>query len=162
MCYLVIGSSTEPAFFHAGCRPSHHVGLLPALTSDLLIRKARPALTSDLLVRKAQHLHLINTWSNKGFNISIWSTHDVNIDTALTSDQHMMRRLVQHLRLINTWCEDWLGTYIHPDKNTSYHSDGRACTHIWSSRNQSYSHIRMALSPPRLSYLVTDQAPPFS
>ena len=32
----------------------------------------------------------------------------------------------------------------------------RACTHIWSSRNQSYSHIRMAPNP-RLSYLVTNQ-----
>ena len=53
MCYLVIGSSTEPAFFHAGCRPSHQVGLFPALTFDLLVRKACPALTSDLLVRKA-------------------------------------------------------------------------------------------------------------
>ena len=42
------------------------------------------------------------------------------------------------------------------------HSDGRDCTHIWSCRNQSYSHIRMAPSPPRLSYLVTNQVPPFS
>ena len=32
--------------------------------------------------------------------------------------------------------------------------------YFWSCRNQSYSHIRMAPSP-RLSYLVTDQAPPF-
>ena len=53
MYYLVIGSSTEPALFHAGCRPSHQVGLRPALTSDLHIRKARPALTYDLLIRKA-------------------------------------------------------------------------------------------------------------
>ena len=34
-CYLVIllftWSSTEPALFHAGCRPSHHVGLLQCL-----------------------------------------------------------------------------------------------------------------------------------
>ena len=53
----------------------------------------------------------------------------------------MMRRLAQHLRLINTWCEDWLGTYIHPDKNTSYHSDGKACTHIWScSKLQSHQN----------------------
>ena len=34
MILLVIGSSTEPALFLAGFRPSHHVGLLPALTSD--------------------------------------------------------------------------------------------------------------------------------
>ena len=34
-CYLMIllvtGSSTEPALFHAGCRPSLHVGLLQRL-----------------------------------------------------------------------------------------------------------------------------------
>ena len=36
----------------------------------------------------------------------------------------------------------------------------KACTHIWSCRNQSYHHIRMA-SSPRLSYLVTNQVPPF-
>ena len=53
MCYLVIGSSTEPAFFHAGCRPSHQLGLFPALTSDLLTRKEHPALKSNLLIRKA-------------------------------------------------------------------------------------------------------------
>ena len=57
MYYLVIGSSIEPALFHAGCRPTQHVGLRPALTSNLLVRKARPALTSDLLIRKA-HLAL--------------------------------------------------------------------------------------------------------
>ena len=50
--YLVIGISTEPAFFHAGSRPNHQVGLFPALTSNLLVRKACPALTSDLIIRK--------------------------------------------------------------------------------------------------------------
>ena len=53
MILLVTGSSTELAFFHASCRPNHQVGLFPALTSDLLVRKARPTLTSDLLIRKA-------------------------------------------------------------------------------------------------------------
>ena len=33
--------------------PSHQVGIFPALTSDLLVKKARPTLTYDLLVRKA-------------------------------------------------------------------------------------------------------------
>ena len=60
--YLVIGISTEPALFHAGCRPSQQVGLRPALTSDLLVRKAHPALTYDHVVnynhiKKAQHSH---------------------------------------------------------------------------------------------------------
>ena len=53
MYYLVIGISTEPSFFHASCRPSHQVGIFPALTSDLLIRNTRPTLIPDLLVRKA-------------------------------------------------------------------------------------------------------------
>ena len=53
MILLVTRSSIEPALFHAGCRPSHQVGLRPSLISDLLVRKARPTLTSDLLVRKA-------------------------------------------------------------------------------------------------------------
>ena len=35
MILLVIGSSIEPALFHAGCRPSLHVGFLPALISTL-------------------------------------------------------------------------------------------------------------------------------
>ena len=57
MILLIIGSSIEPALFHVGCRPTHHVGLRPALTSVLLVRKARPTLTSDLLVKNAQHSH---------------------------------------------------------------------------------------------------------
>ena len=78
-CYLlvilIIGSSTEPSLFHAGCRPSLHVGLhflqclystmggptyhhvgkaCPPLISDhgrntssIHVRMARPSLTSD-------------------------------------------------------------------------------------------------------------------
>ena len=62
MILLVIGSSTELTFFHASCRPSHHVGLHPTLTSDLLVKKAHPTLTYDNVetynhIRKAQHLH---------------------------------------------------------------------------------------------------------
>ena len=53
MILLVIGSSIEPALFHAGFRPSLYVGLRPTLISDLLVSMARPALTFDLLVRKA-------------------------------------------------------------------------------------------------------------
>ena len=65
MIILVTGSYTELALFHAGCKPSHQVGLRPTLTFDLLIRKAHPTLTSDHVVtynhiRKAQHSHL--TW----------------------------------------------------------------------------------------------------
>ena len=52
MILLITGSSTEPALFHVGCRPSLHVGLSSTLISDLLVKMARPTLTSDLLVRK--------------------------------------------------------------------------------------------------------------
>ena len=53
MILLVTGISTDPTLFHAGCRPSHHVGIFPTLTSDLLIRKACLALSFDILIRKA-------------------------------------------------------------------------------------------------------------
>ena len=63
----------------------------------------------------------------------------------------------QHLQLTirgtNPPCQKAL--HLHLTTNVR-----RACTHIWSCRNQSYSHIRMAPSP-RLSYLVTEQVPPF-
>ena len=61
----------------------------------------------------------------------------------------------------------------HPDKNTSYHSDERfQHLHLtYSSEGhaltsdlagtKSYTLVRMAPSP-RLSYLVTNQAPPLS
>ena len=69
---LIIGSSTELALFHAGCRPSHHVGLLQrlylTLKSEWLVQLLH--LTSSCqkgtpsthiwphFVRKAQHSHL--------------------------------------------------------------------------------------------------------
>ena len=34
MILLFTRSSIEPTLFHVGCRPSHHVGLCPALTYD--------------------------------------------------------------------------------------------------------------------------------
>ena len=58
-CYLsiliVIGSYTNPTLFHAGCRPSLHLGIhvLQCLYSTMggppyhHVRKAHPALTSD-------------------------------------------------------------------------------------------------------------------
>ena len=50
-CYpsilLIIGSSTEPALFHAGCRPSLHVGL--HLLQHLYLTQSE---------RPTQHLHL--------------------------------------------------------------------------------------------------------
>ena len=75
-CYLMIllvtGSSTKLSLFHAGCRPSHHVGLHPALTSDLLVRKVCPVLTSDhvgtnpiiISKRPSTHIHQHDRNSN--------------------------------------------------------------------------------------------------
>ena len=77
MILLVIGSSTELAFFHAGCRPSHQVGLRPALTSDLLVKKACPTLTSDLLVRKARPALTSNLLVRKA-RPTLTSDHVVN------------------------------------------------------------------------------------
>ena len=57
MILLVTGSSTELALFHVGCRPSQHVGLRLALTSDhvgtnpiIISERQRPTLTSEHVV----------------------------------------------------------------------------------------------------------------
>ena len=115
--------------------------------------------------RKAQNLHLAMWGTNppcqkapalisdqpmieERHNTYIWSTHD--------------RRKAQHLYLINTWSNKGSALTSTQEGTHPAHNYGRACTHIWSCRNQSYSHIRMAPSPPWLSYLVTDQVPSFS
>ena len=91
--------------------------------------------------------------------------------SALTSDharKHRIERaLSPRLRIPGNWLgasillENGISPYIwssgtHPSITSKW-----PCTHIWSCRNQSYISIRMAPSP-RLSYLVTNQAPPFS
>ena len=118
----------------------------------------------------------------------IWLSNDQRKATSLTSDQPMIeerhstyiwstndQRKDQHLYLINQWLkkglalisdqpmiEERLCTYIQHIWGTNPTSMfEKACTHIWSYKNQSYSHIRMSPGP-RLSYLVTDQVPPFS
>ena len=101
-CYLMIllitGISIEPALFHAGCRPNHHVGIFPALTSNLLIRKACPTLTSNQVetynhIRKAQHSHS-PAWQD------------------ITIIYEKASALVFDLLVIKA--------YFHPGKNTSY------------------------------------------
>ena len=118
------------------------------------------ALTSDLLIRKAQHLHL--TYSPERHALT---SHLVGTNPTITSERpnthihhHDRTQLISSMKRLNT--------YIWPthQKGTTLTSDllvRKACTQIWSCRNQSYTHIRMAPSP-RLSYLVTDQVPPFS
>ena len=68
MCYLMIllvtRSSTEPALFHDGCRPSHHVGLLQYLYLTYSLEWPTQHLhLTYLLERHAQHLDL--TYSSK-------------------------------------------------------------------------------------------------
>ena len=112
MILLVIGSSTEPALFHAGCRPCPQVGLLPALISGLLVRKARPALTSDLLIRKAHP--------------TLTSDHVVNYN-------HIRNAPHSHL----SWKElnpltmtEWLSLTSYMEGTESSHHDRMAYTHI--------------------------------
>ena len=69
-CYLsivlVIGSSTKPSLFHAGCRPSLHVGIYLLWHLYLTTCQKGPPLTSDhwrntfttMLERNLQHSHL--------------------------------------------------------------------------------------------------------
>ena len=111
MYYLVIGSSIEPALFHAGCRPSHHVGLRPALASDLFVRKACPALTSDLLVRKAHP--------------TLTSNHVVNYNH-IRKAQHSHSPAWQDITIIYEKSLALISNllvrkaYFHPGGNTSY------------------------------------------
>ena len=53
MILLIIGISTDPTLFHARCRPSHHVVLHPALTSDHV--GTNPII---ILESHTQHSHL--------------------------------------------------------------------------------------------------------
>ena len=96
MWYLIIGSPTEQAFFHAVFRPSHQVGLFLALTSDLLIRKACPTLTSDHVVtynhiKKAQHSHL--TWKELNpLTMIEWPALTSNMEGTKSSHHDRMAR----------------------------------------------------------------------
>ena len=110
--------------------------------------------------RHAQHSHLINTWSKKG--------------TALTSDQHMIeerhstyiwsthdRRKAQHLYLSNTWSKKGSAlTFIQAGTHSTTMMKGLTLISDHEGTHPN-NHIRMAPSP-WLSYLVTDQVPPFS
>ena len=92
-------------------------------------------------------LHLHPTHPRNQSNMHVWKGSTLTSDTCEEPIQHT--------------CSKGLCTYIwHMWGSNPTCMFERACTHIWSSRNQSYSHIRMAPSP-RLSYLVTDQVSPF-
>ena len=147
MCYLMIllvtGSSTEPAFFHAGCRPSHHVHLLQCLyltySSEWPSQHLHLTYSSE---RNAQHLHLI--MQEPTITSKRPSTHIHQHDRTSLS---FVKRL-QHLHL--TWQEP----------NPTPLSERHTLTSDLVG-TKSYTLARMAPSP-RLSYLVTDQVPPFS
>ena len=201
-CYLMIllitWISTQLALFHAGCRPSHNVGLHPTLTSDhvgtnpIIIseRQAQhshltmrepipqpcqkgPTLTFDTCEEPIQHTcskRLSNyIWNMRGTNPTYMFKKALHLHSTNARDQSNMHVRKGSALTFDT-CEEpsqhaclkGLCTYIQHMQGTN-----PACMferdfpHIWSCRNQSYSHIRMAPGP-RLSYLVTDQVPPFS
>ena len=126
-----------------------------------------PALTSVNQCQKGSALTLghVRNQSSMLKGSALISKNQCQKGSTLTSDNQCQKgsalildtceEPIQHARSkgICTYIQHMRGT------NTTCMFE-RACTHIWSSRNQSYSHIRMAPSP-RLSYLVTDQATPF-
>ena len=106
--YLIIGSSTEPALFHAGCRPSPQVCLRPALIFDLLVRKACPALTSDLLIRKAR-LALTSDLLVRKARPTLTSDH-IGTNPIITSErpsnhihQHDSKKLLSYVKRISIY-----------------------------------------------------------
>ena len=134
-CYLlillVIGSSIEPTFFHAGCRPSLHVDLFQHLYLTLSkngppntyiwscrnqsynhIRKARPALTS-------YHVGTHPTTLSERPNTHIWQPMLERLSTYIWPCEepilHAERALHLHLIIIGTnptIASEWICTYI--------------------------------------------------
>ena len=127
--------------------------------------------------KRLLHLHIINQWLNKGTALTsdqpmIKERH--NTYTWPCGEPMLHAKRLLHLYLINQWLkkgsalisnqpmiEERLCTYFRHMRGTNPTCMfENVCTHNWSCRNQSYSHIRMAPSP-RLSYPVIDQVPPF-
>ena len=167
MCYLVIGSSTETTLFHASCRPSHQVGVHPALISDLLVRKARPTLTSDHVVtynhiRKALHSHL--TWKELNpLTMTEWPTLTFDME-GIESSHHdrMARTYIWHGRnwILSPWHN---GPHLHltwKELNPLTMTEWPTLTYDLEGTKSS-TLIRKAPNP-RLSYLVTNQVSPLS
>ena len=147
MILLITGSSTELALFHAGCRPSPHVGLLQHLYLTYSSK------------RHSTHIH-------PGWNHILaqqWKIYVLPSKPKPHPTHNDGIFLYFHLGWNHILPQWWKGSTLTSIQDGTHpaHNHGRACTHIWSCRNQSYSHIRMATSP-QLSYLVNDQVPPFS
>ena len=114
-----------------------------ALTSDLILSERICNYIWPHLVRKALHLHstMLKNIASKGLLVLDWGF--------LVTDQvHPFSQ-----RMASSLISDQVVT--HPSITSKW-----PCTHIWSCKTTSYSHIKMAPSPI-LSYLVTDQLPPF-
>ena len=124
MCYLmilpIIGSSTELALFHVGCRPSLHVGLSWCLYLTLsqngpcstyiwpwLVIKACPTLTSDdernLIPSPCQNGRTLT--SDHGRNLILSPCQN---GPTLTSD--LLIRMSQPLYL--SYSSEWPSPYI--------------------------------------------------
>ena len=179
MILLITGSSTEPSLFHASCRPTLHVGLFHRLYLTLSqnglpntyiwscrnqsynnIRKEMPNThiwpcgnTSHNPVKKAQHSHPFTQWLERP-NTYTWPCEEPIL--------HSKRRCTYIWQPMS----ERLSTYIRPCKEPILHAKmalhlhlitnvKRACTHIWSCRNQSYNHIRKAFLALTSDHVVT-------
>ena len=144
---LVVSLASMQVFFSTYIWPTHQKGTV--LTS---IQAGTHPTHND---GRVQYFHPgWNTSYSQWWNILPLSSRLEHI--LLT----MMKYFCTYIHLGgNTSCSQWWKgsalTSIQAGTHPA-HSDGRACTHIWSYRKQSYNHIRMAPSSPRLSYLVTD------
>ena len=118
---------------------------------------------SNLHVERALHLHMTMRGTNPACQkgSALISDH-VGTNPIITSERH-----AQHSHLTmwehipqpcqkgpaltsDNQCQKGLALTFDHARNQSYVHVERALHHIWSCRNQSHSHIRMALSP-RLS-----------
>ena len=129
------------------CRNTYHNPVRKAQHSHLTMRGTNPALMLERfrtyiqhmqgtnpthVFEKALHLHLTHVRNQSNIHVQKGST--LIFDTCEEPIQHT--------------CSKRLYTYIWHMQGTNLTCMfERDCTHIWSCRNQFYSHIQMDLSP---------------
>ena len=167
MILLITGSSTEPALFHPSCRPTLRIGHFQHLYLTLSqngppntyiwscrnqsynhIRKEHPALTSDhvgtppttLSERPSTHIH--QPMSER------LSTYTRPCEEPILHAERLCTYIWQPMsKRLSTYIRPCMEPILHAERALHLHlttNVRRVCTHIWSCRNQSYSHIRMA------------------
>ena len=176
MILLVTGSSTEPTLFHAGCKPSLHVGLLQCLYLTLsqnglpstyiwpweehiqhYVRKARQALTFDYERNQSSHIcqkGLALTSSGMIGHTIYYPRKGSTLIFDHVRNQSILyikRALHLHSTMQGTnpiYMSKGLYTYIQPCEEPIQPTcqKGYALTSS-HARNQSIIHVRRALSP---------------